>query len=160
MAGVVRAFALDPTTRGLAFAVLEGPERLIDWGHTGVPGKDVSHFLAHLEQIAVRYRPDLLVLEEPSGSFRRERVREWLAWAEEWAAEKGLAVAAVSRQAVKDHFSGSGTTKHEIATAISRLFPELKPQLPRKRKIFDAEDRRMAIFSAVSFALAALSERS
>ena len=28
----IRVLAIDPSTRGFGFAVLEGPERLIDWG--------------------------------------------------------------------------------------------------------------------------------
>jgi len=29
---VIRVLAIDPSTRGFGFAVLEGPSRLIDWG--------------------------------------------------------------------------------------------------------------------------------
>jgi len=28
----IRVLAIDPSTRGFGFAVLEGPDRLIDWG--------------------------------------------------------------------------------------------------------------------------------
>lgn len=28
----IRVLAIDPSTRGFGFAVLEGPNRLIDWG--------------------------------------------------------------------------------------------------------------------------------
>ena len=31
-----RVLAIDPTTKGFGFAIMEGPERLIDWGVKGV----------------------------------------------------------------------------------------------------------------------------
>jgi hypothetical protein len=33
-----RVLAIDPTHRGFGYVILEGPERLIDWGTRHVPG--------------------------------------------------------------------------------------------------------------------------
>jgi hypothetical protein len=53
---------------------------------------------------------------------------------------------------VKQAFSESGaSTKHEIAVAIAKRFPELAPRLPRFRKPWMSEDYRMSIFDAVAF---------
>jgi hypothetical protein len=64
----------------------------------------------------------------------------------------------VSRREVQKRFVHSGTTKYEIAVAVARLFPELTSRLPRQRKPWMSEDKRMSIFDAVSFALVALSK--
>ena len=43
-----------------------------------------------LSIVSDRYRPDVLALEEPAHSRKGDAVREWLAWAEEHAAERSL----------------------------------------------------------------------
>lgn len=63
----------------------------------------------------------------------------------------------VSREDVREEFKASGATKHEIAAAISRQFPELAQKLPPKTKLWASEPQRMNIFDAMSFALTALS---
>ena len=89
MRELTRILAIELTSKGFAFAVLEGPDRLSDWGGRQVDG-DVSIFLVRLGHLFDRYQPNLLVLEEPAGSRRGHRGREWLAWAEELASEREL----------------------------------------------------------------------
>jgi len=55
------------------------------------------------------------------------------------------------REAFKEYGAG---IKDEIASAIVGLFPELEWRLPPKRKIWTKEDFRLAIFDAVSAAIA------
>jgi hypothetical protein len=135
MAGSLRAIGIDVRGQGFGYAVLEGSERLIDWGGAKVPRLDVSIFLAKLDALMVRFRVDVVVLEEPAGSARLARARSWLAWAEQTAAERGSRAVVVSREAFLEAFSESGSTRWEIAVALTRQFPELAPLLPpRKRR--------------------------
>jgi hypothetical protein len=65
-------------------------------------------------------------------------------------------VVTVTRESVRRLFAPTGTTKFEIALAITKTFPELASRLPRKRKPWMSEDERMNLFDAVAFALTAL----
>lgn len=146
MGGAVRVLALEIAYRGFSFAVLEGSERLIDWGVKAFVG-DTSVFLAKLSQVIDRYRPDVLVLEEPAGSRKGSRAKEHMAWAEQLAVERVLRVVAIPRCAV---------TKDDRATETARLFPELAPKLPPRRKRWESESRGIAQFVAVDRGLEAL----
>lgn len=150
-----RILSLDMTAKGFAYAVLEGPERLIDWGTTEIKDRSKNGYVERAESFLWRYFPDLVVLEagKGAGSRRGERARNLIQRIELLAVTRGLPVRKVSRGDVRFAFRGSAETKHEIAHAIASLFPELESRLPRFRKPWMSEDERMSIFDAVSFAL-------
>jgi hypothetical protein len=149
----MRTLAIDPTTSGFGFVVLEGSERLVDWGLGRLEKPEDSLFQKRIEKLLDRAAPQILVLEDMRDSRRGERATAWARLAEKAAAKRGLRVERISRAEVSEHFASSGKTRWEVGVAISRLFPELVPSLPKKRRIWESEDRRMAIFTAASFAL-------
>src|SRR3954447_637719 len=55
--------AIDPTSRGFAFAVLEAPAFLVDWGERIVPAKS-GGLLLKVDELLSRYEPTLLVIED------------------------------------------------------------------------------------------------
>jgi hypothetical protein len=152
-----RVVAIDPTIRGFGFVVLEGPERLIDWAVVKVRENKEDNCLHRVADLFVRYRPDVLVLEDPAGrgSRRCRRVQKLLHKVERLAGKQSIPTRRFSRARVRRAFSESGAkTKFEIATAIAKRFPELAPRLPRFRKPWMTEDDRMSLFDAASFGLA------
>lgn len=154
----LRVVAIDPTTRGFAYAVLEGEESLIDWGLVHVFLRTDANLLFRVEQILNRCHPDLLVVEDGRGTRRRQRARHIIKRIEELAKRRGLPVARVSRSCVREALKPA-FTKDDIALAVASIFPELGPRLPRPRdRSWKTEDERMNIFDAVSLALAALSQ--
>lgn len=153
----LRALALDPTTKGFAYAVLEGSTELLDWGLAQPRVNGDSQSLRRIKVLLSRYEPELVVLEDGENSRRGARAKRFLAKAEALAREHGIEVRRISRTRVREVFKPSDTTKHGIALEVSRLFPHLASRLPRKRKPWMSEDERMSIFDAVSFGLAVLS---
>jgi hypothetical protein len=149
----MRTLAIDPTTSGFGFVVLEGSERLVDWGLGRLARPDDSLFEKRMEKLLDRTAPQVLVLEDMHDSRRGERAITWARLAEKTAAKRGIRVERISRTEVSEHFASSGKTRWEVGLAISRFFPELAPSLPTKRRIWESEDRRMSIFTAASFAL-------
>jgi hypothetical protein len=149
--------SLDVIPSGMAFAVLDGPERLVDWGVVRIKDKSKHAYAEQAEALFWRYIPDLLVVEAPRGpgSRRAMRARTLIHRIEAFALSKTLPVRKVSRGEVRVAFGGREKTKYEIAETIVRFFPELEDRLPRFRKPWMSEDERMNIFDAVSFALAA-----
>src|SRR5213593_4712960 len=101
-----RVLALDPTSRGLGFAVLEGPVRLIDWGTKDAGRADSILALRHLGGLLDHYRPDRLVVEDvsASGTRRRERVRDMIGSIQRIAMQRGIAPVRISRAQVQEAF--------------------------------------------------------
>lgn len=151
-----RTFAVDPSPKGFGFAVFEGMDCLLDWGVAQVWSKNDEEMLVRLETYLSRYKPSLLVLEDMENTQRRRRAVRRIADLARYGLAKQIPVQLVSREAVRALFSATGSTKYEIAVAIAKVYPELEPRLPRRRKLWTSEDERMNIFDAVSFALVAL----
>ena len=154
----LRVVAIDPTTRGFAYAFLEGEKSLSDWGLVHVLLRTEANTLSRVEQILDRCHPDLIAVEDGRGSRRRQRARHLIKRIEELAKLRDLPVRRVSRSCVRETLKPA-FTKDDIALAVASIFPELGPRLPRPRdRAWKTEDERMSIFDAVSFAIAALSQ--
>jgi hypothetical protein len=151
-----RVLAVDPTTKGFAYAVFEGPTLLIDWGLIYIEGQKRSGRILRLTKLIERYASDVLVLEDCNrqGSRRRSSARRIILDTVLIARANQIRTKRFPRSAIKRFFSYAGQArKHEIAVAIAEGFPELAPRLPRFRKIWMSEDERMSIFDAASLAL-------
>jgi len=128
-----RVLAIDPTTRGFAYVVFEGPDFLLEWGSSQArAGEKNAKCMARIRELVARYDPEVIVLEnyEGPGSNRRPRVRALRAFA-----------------------AYGGTTKRSIAVELAKCYPELSPRLPDERKCYESEDERMNLFDAASLAL-------
>ena len=153
----IRVLAVDPSTRGFGFAVLEGPERLVDWGVKETKVDKNKRTLKLVEDLIDRYKPTVIVVEdyEGKGSRRCRRIQGLINDISKLAAKRNIKVRSFSRVKVKQAFSESGASnKYEIAVTIANRFPELAPRLPRFRKPWMSEDYRMSIFDAVAFGIA------
>src|SRR3989475_11068001 len=89
----LRVLAIDPSTKGIGFAVLEGPERLIDWGIKQAEGETDDAKNAECAKIVAelidRHRPRILALEDAAADDARrcERVEKLLAEVRQLAQE-------------------------------------------------------------------------
>lgn len=151
-----RVLAVDPFSRGVGFAVLEGQERLIDWGIRTTGRADNAKSARVIDKLIDRFRPDVVVLEDwdSAGSRRCPRVQTLL---DRIAADEGkrVLVRLVTRRQIRVIGPLPLTsTKYGRAIFLAERFPELQPFLPPVRKIWMPEDDRMAIFDALSFAVA------
>lgn len=146
--------ALDPASRGLGYALLEGPDTLIDWGFRNI--RRVRKDVRSVEYVAMllrRYKPDVLVLESfdaDSHVHRSPRVLALLNAFASIAAKHGVRCERVSRHAVRAVFASSN--KYEIARKLAIAFPETKRWCPPPRKIWLSEDMRINIFDALALA--------
>ena len=151
-----RILAIDPTTKGFGYAILDLPKHLVAWGMAHVKGEKSTGAIFRFEALLDQFRPDAVVLEDTTakGSRRYPRVRELLDTLGKIARERGIPVQTVSRLAVIAHFSKDETAiKHSIATTLAVAYPELAEKVPRKRKIYQSEDERIAVYDALSLAV-------
>ena len=146
--------AIDPTSRGFAFAVLEAPAFLVDWGERIVPAR-TGGLLRKVDDLLTYHQPAVLVVEDvvAKDCRRRERVREEINRMEQLALTRGVRVERVSRLAVLRSFAPA-KNKYEAALRLAEVFPVLEDRLPRKRKAWMSEDQRMNTLDALGFASA------
>ncbi len=150
-----RVLAIDPTTKGFGFAILEGTERLVDWGVAHVDEPKHAHSLKRVDRLIQDYLPDVLVVEDAAGdgSRRCARVERLLRDTRTLAAKRRLKTRSFGRGAVRKAFASAGaTTKEQIAGVLAAWYPELVLRLPPPRKPWMSEDERMSIFDAAALA--------
>lgn len=151
-----RILSIDPTSRGFGFAMLEGPDQLIDWGLRQARRNKNAGCLKLVKELIERYRPDVLAVEDCTRKVCRRcaRVRKLIERIGKVGARRRVPVRKFSRLQVRRAFSQSAAlTKDEIARSVAKHFPELARSLPPTRKPWLSEDERLAIFDAVAFAL-------
>ncbi len=149
-----RVLAIDPTSRGFGYVVLESPATLVDWGVKATRPKEETRALAKVLELIRHYRPEIIVLEDHRGSRRCARIQTLLDKVWRLAATEGLKCHHFQTSRIKQVFRTFGAnTKHEIAHAVAQQLPELAPRLPRYRKAWMSEEYGMAIFDAAALAL-------
>ena len=155
-----RILALDPGTRKMGVALLEG-ERLVYHGVNAFPGgrsprrrlRDAHGAVARLLN---DFRPDVLAME---GAFvtgnRRVALLNVLAdEIQAIAGNRGLPVMRFAPATVKKHVTGDGhASKDAVARAAARVFPELVVYLTQDRKWKTLHHANM--FDAVAVGLTA-----
>lgn len=147
---------MDPCTRGFGFAVMEGLEFLVDWGMKEARGDKNAACLESLDALLQVYRPDRLVMEScvAEGTRRCKRVKDLMLEMFKLALRHGIIGAPIPPSAVRDTFEEwKAHNKHEIATVIGNLYPELIPRMPPERKCWMNEDPRMHIFDAMALGI-------
>lgn len=161
-----RILAIDPISRGVGFVVLEEDQlQLVDWGirvctrRNGRNGPPCPRVLRHL---IARYEPSVVVIEgnESVTSLRYEALGAFVTAVTDVLDTSGLPIRTYSRDGIRQVFSRFGAiTKEEIARTLVARFPELAPDQPPRRKMWESEDPRMSIFDALSLAVTFLGEK-
>lgn len=149
--------AIFPTTRGLAYALFGAPLTPIDWGLKRIRDKDKNaRSLEAIRRLCRALRPDTLIIEDCSTARcrRSDRVKRLYALIAAFAKAENIALAQYSRATVRATFRELGTiTRYEIAQAIVSYIPAFAHRMPRIRKLWQAEDHRLALFDAAALAL-------
>jgi Holliday junction resolvasome RuvABC endonuclease subunit len=149
-----RVLAIDPTSRGFGFVIIESPTTLIDWGVKSIRKKEEAAILPKVSELIRHYQPEAIVVEDDKRLRRCLRIQSLLAAIGELAITSGLKCRRISLARVKKVFQAFGARKkYEIAQAVAKQLPDLAPRLPRYRKPWMSEDYRMAIFDAAALAL-------
>ena len=146
----LRLLAIDLTAKGFGFALLDARLGLLDWGFSSLPATDDHIFVARVSARIDRGRPTALVLENFAPIQGREAAVRRQGLAVKLAQERKIGLCQVSQRIVKGVLGPA--TKHEIARALARRFPELAPRVPRDRARWASEDERMHIFDALAMA--------
>jgi len=148
--------SLYPNDRGFGYAVCRGINTVCYWGTKRSTGDKNKVCARKFVQLLNQYRPKDVVLEDipKEQEPRRPRVADLIISLAQISMAQGCTVHFYSRAQIRDAFqTHNAFTKQEIAEAIGAIVPELKKQIPPKRRLWETEPMAMAYFSAASLAL-------
>lgn len=146
---------LHPSSRGFGWALFDGPFSPFDWGTADIRRGDNARALARACGILDKYRPRIIALEEfESGAVRRApRICELYRAIVAGAQARNIVVCRFSRDEIRQALS-SARTRQAVAEAVAARVKQLRPRLPKPRRIWEGEHPSMALFSAAACALA------
>jgi len=148
--GLVLGF--HPNSYGFGWVAFSSPLSIYDWGLCHTKKRKNERCLRRLEKLLDRLQPEVIVLETfENGEKRSERVVALCRAVVALAIGRRIEVAVYASTQIRSCFGSVGArTRQEAAEAIARNFEALRPRLPKPRKVWDAPDRRMAIFDAAA----------
>jgi hypothetical protein len=145
--------AIKPIHRGFGWVAFEGPFAPYDWGIAEPTDKGLAGILAAFEKLLERLKPETLLLEafeQSLGEKLSRALKTNTAMASRGVA-LGLFVEVYTRADVRACFAVVGArTRPEIAAAVARQLDGFRHRLPKPRRVWESEDRRMALFAAVA----------
>lgn len=155
-----RVLGIAPSTRGVAYAVLENGTQLAGWGLNGTRQEDKNtKALAAATLLMAHYLPSVVVLQDcsPKTCRRGTRIRDLIKSIVGAAKQMGHKVVLLTFERVKKRIVGNSRAKKlELATEIAKRFPEdFESLVPSKRRAWESENPNHAIFEAAALALSA-----
>lgn len=149
-------FAIRATARGFGYVVFEGPFTPHDWGVVLARGDKNAICLRKLEVMLDQFMPESLLVEAfgKGTSQTSERICRLYRALVSMAASRGIDVHVYSFEDVQACFASVGArTRQEIAAAVARHIDAFGHRMPKPRKPWQSEDRRMALFCAAALVL-------
>ncbi len=146
----MRIAGLASTTKGFAYAVTEGPRRLVLWGVERGSGAKIHRAI---DRLLGQSRPLFVAFDRASSRRKMRRGRLFAVHVERVCAASGV----MTLQAEPHRVLGLGVkaTNWNIASTMAEHFKELRGSLPAKRKPWQSEDDRIGIFLALATSIAA-----
>ena len=146
MAAGLRVLSVAVATGRVGYAFLVGG-KLCDWGLSRKASRSPEQAASQVRQWIAYFRPDVVVTEKVEARTRKgEKTKRLID-----------AIAAVGRDAKLLDVAVSRIrtfkNKYAEAAALAEQFPEIKPWLPRTRRIWDPEPRNTIYFEALALAV-------
>lgn len=126
---------------------MEGRD-LLDWGLSAKASKGIEQAYRQAKAWLTYYRPDIVVVERLDDNTRKGRHTQTLIETIDAAAEGlGLDRGAVTRRSTY-------ANKYAEAAALAREYPQLEHWVPRQRRFWEPEPRKIIYFEALALAKA------
>ena len=123
-----------------------------DWGVSPTASRSPKLAYQHVTEWIDYYQPQLLITERIGRHSRKKDVSRALVNAIWKAAQDAeIAWACVDR-------NQNYQNKYVEADALAARFPELKEWLPKTRRLWESEPRRIVLFEALSMALSVMAK--
>tara|TARA_R110002124_G_scaffold243235_1_gene408322 strand:+ start:33157 stop:33654 length:498 start_codon:yes stop_codon:yes gene_type:complete len=151
-----RVLGLHPTARGFGWVVFEGVFKPVDWGLVCARGHKNAVCVRRLKQLLDRFEPEVLVLEafDPDTTRRARRIARLGAAMLRLADARGVESVIYHRAYIGAAFAEvKATTRREIAEAVASHLEPFRHRLPPRRRPWESEDAREALFAAAAVVL-------
>jgi DNA-binding XRE family transcriptional regulator/RNase H-fold protein (predicted Holliday junction resolvase) len=155
-----RLLAIDPSTKVLGVAVLEGDTLL----HSSIrhlpkhdlPDRLLGDGMRMVDQLTQQYQPATLVvpLTTSPTCTRSSHVRAFCWHLRKLAHRTKLHLEEIAPDRIHRVF-GDNTTQHDQALQIAARFSAVHERLPERRRVWEPQNPRMREFSAIALAVAA-----
>jgi crossover junction endodeoxyribonuclease RuvC len=153
-----RILAIDPGTRNIGFALLEG-EKIIHFGVKTIQRMPTSKETLKegkrvISRLIVDFRPDILVVEKTYFANNKDSIllNTFTEQIKVIGKQKSIKVLSIATNTVRKSVCGNGAaSKEEVARAIVSRYPELRPYLTSNRRWKERYYRNM--FDAVALGL-------
>lgn len=148
--------AVHPIERGFGWVLFEGPLAPVDWAIARVQSnRRDARLTARFARLLARYEPATLVLEEFEHRLRhQQRNRDLCRQIVNLAKHNGVDVQVFKRSVIRTIFATAGArTRYEIAEVIASQLDALSHKKPYKRRNFERQDPRQALFDAAALAM-------
>ena len=147
--------SLCPNARGIGYACVEMPQKLIDSGVLTIRPICNGKILERVKKFIEFYKPQLIIVKDyDKSSYRSKRGIELVEAITAYATQINVPVTRYTRQQIQNVFELFGAkSKYEIAQKIIIPFPQLATRAPKLRKPWMAEDYYMGEFDAIALAL-------
>jgi hypothetical protein len=154
-----RLLALEVRPRRLGYAAFEMPAKLVDFGVTrfDLLQTGVRRATSWMD----RLQPTMLVLRKIERQSRRDqrRTRAAVRLIRKSAQHNSIPVSLVTNKQLQACFRAYRVAnKHQVASFLARVFPELAARLPRARKAWQRENWHMPIFDAAALGVTCLAK--
>jgi D-alanyl-D-alanine carboxypeptidase len=155
-----RILAIALRSGRFGYAVFEESDSLLDWGMVFYPLKNSAQRAAASKRVASllsQFAPSMVIVQYARSQNVRDGsgVRPSLRSIRRETSARLIPVRVMKSAEVKEAFRPlRATSKHEIASGLTEVFPELLWKLPPKRKIWETEHFRMILFDAVALGFA------
>jgi hypothetical protein len=152
--------AIDLRHRRFGYAVFEGHRQLLDCGvrvYPAVGDAEAEMAKKRLAALFRLYSPSAIVLSKDRAdrALIRSQMRAVVDAVRREAADNAIPIYVLEQSQVRETFFNLGcNNKDEVASALARIFPELRWNLPPKRELGDPEHSRMTVFDAIALGLA------
>ena len=151
-----RILAIDLRPRRFGYAVFEGAKFLLDWGSNAYPPSRGPENAVAAKRLAVLLRfstPSAVVVKKERWESAKADpvVRSMVEAITRETSARGIPVCLIGKNELEGTFRDlQCETKYEIASVLTRFFPELLWKLPPPRKIWESEHPRMTMFDAIA----------
>jgi hypothetical protein len=156
---LTRVLAIDLHPRRFGYVVIEGPDRLLDWGVRSCRRKGNSAdvlFRGRLKPLLELWKPSILIVRNGLSMTHRPHQRRDRLLRRIAAEAKNHEVAVRILKKRPSSEQGKRLTKNENARWVAEQFSVLRWKMPPKRKAWESEDYRLSMFTAATLAMAEL----
>ncbi len=147
-----RVLSIYLTYRGFGFTIFEDAKTVVDWGHASVEKHDQEIFKKRISTLIENNQIETVLSYSPGE--RPKAIRKNINSLNRTCKRYGVNGKIIDKNEIASVFESFGTyTKYQRAGLVASFLPYLAYKLPPKRKPWQSEDLRMAIFDSACLAI-------